>query len=327
MGSSSNRSDAMSWPETSERTRVPGARNGSTVARNGSPPGEKQRRVRTRRARNVLSRPGNLLIFLGLLMAAILWIYPFIWLLSASLKTPGEIFGSGLGLLPEHPMWGNYPRAWTVAGFDHYFLNTILITAGTVVLIVIRSALAGYVLGRYSFAGKKILIGVFLVTFFLPEGYTIIPVVQLTDQLGLLNSLLGIILGLGAGGQISSTLLYAGYFRGIPKELEECARLDGAGNFRIFFRVMLPLAGPITATVVILTFLFAWNNYLLPLVFTLSAPELRTLAVGMTTFVGDYSTDWPGMAAAAMISLVPVMIVFVALQNKFVDSIAGAVKQ
>lgn len=289
------------------------------------PPTTRRRRVR--RGRALLARPGNLLIFLGLLLAAILWIYPFIWLLSASLKTPGEIFGSALGLIPDQPIWDNYARAWTVAGFDRYFLNTIVITAGTVVLIVVRSALAGYVLGRYSFVGKKLLIIIFLVTFFLPEGYTIIPVVQLTDQMGLLNTHLGVILGLGAGGQIASTLLYAGYFRGLPKELEECARLDGAGHFRIFFQVMLPLAWPITATVVILTFLFAWNNYLLPLVFTLSEPSLRTLAVGMTAFVGEYGTDWPGMAAAAMISLVPVMIVFVALQNKFVDSIAGAVKQ
>ena len=203
------------------------------VAQNPSPT---VRRPRVRRGRTLLARPGNLLVFLGLLLAAILWIYPFIWLLSASLKTPGEIFGSGLGLFPDQPIWDNYARAWTVAGFDRYFLNTIAITAGTVVLIVVRSALAGYVLGRYSFAGKKLLIIIFLVTFFLPEGYTIIPVVQLTDQMGLLNTHLGVILGLGAGGQIASTLLYAGYFRGLPQELEECARLDGAGHFRIFFQ-------------------------------------------------------------------------------------------
>src|SRR5699024_12794832 len=106
----------------------------------------------------------------------------------------------------------NYARAWTVAGFDRYFLNTIAITAGTVVLSVGRSALAGYVLGRYSFAGKKLLTIIFLVTFFLPEGYTIIPVVQLTDQMGLLNTHLSVILGLGAGGHSATTLLYAAYF-------------------------------------------------------------------------------------------------------------------
>lgn len=287
------------------------------------------RPARPQRLRGVRRRPssGQVMVFLGLLVLAFFWVYPFIWLLSASLKSTSEIFGSGLGLLPESPLWENYARAWTEVGFATYFLNTVLITAGTVLLIVIRSSLAGYVLGRYSFAGKKLLIGVFLVTFFLPEGYTIIPVTQLTDQLGLLNTHLGVILGLGAGGQIASTLLYAGYFRGLPKELEECARLDGAGPIRTFLQVMFPLAWPITATVVILTFLFAWNAFLLPLVFTLSEPDLRTLAVGMTVFVGEYGTDWAGMTAAAVISLVPVIAVFVVLQRKFVDSIAGAVKQ
>jgi ABC-type glycerol-3-phosphate transport system permease component len=279
------------------------------------------------RWRRILARPGNALIFLGLLLLGVMWIYPFIWLLSASLKTQPEIFGSGLGLLPEEPIWENYARAWNVVGFDRYFLNTVLITGGTVLLIVVRSALAGYVLGRYKFIGKKVLITIFVVTFFLPEGYTIIPVVQLTDQLGLLNTFLGVILGLGAGGQVAATLLYAGYFSGLPKELEESARIDGAGPLRIFTQVMLPLSWPITATVVILSFLFAWNTYLLPLVFTLSEPEMRTLAVGMTAFVGENSTDWPGLAAAAIIALVPVMAVFIALQRKFVDSIAGAVKQ
>ncbi|MEV1238492.1 carbohydrate ABC transporter permease [Nonomuraea sp. NPDC050022] len=270
---------------------------------------------------------GQVVTAVLLLVLGALWVYPFIWLVSASLKTSPEIFGSGLGLLPEEPVWENYARAWTEVGFAKYFVNTLVVTIGTVVLVVVRSALAGYVLGRYDFAGKKVVIGLFLVTFFLPEGYTIIPITQLTDQLGLLNTHAGVILGLGAGGQIASTLLYAGFFRKLPNELEECARLDGAGQFTVFFRVMLPLAWPITATVVILTYLFAWNVYLLPLVFTLSDPDLRTLAVGMTVFAGERETDWSGMAAAAVISLIPVIAVFVVLQRKFVDSIAGAVKQ
>jgi ABC-type glycerol-3-phosphate transport system permease component len=272
-------------------------------------------------------RPGQTMVFLALLALAALWVYPFVWLVSASLKSSSEIFGRGLNLVPEEPIWENYSRAWTVVGFDTYFLNTVIITAGTVLLIVVRSALAGYVLGRFDFIGKKPLIAVFLITFFLPEGYTIIPITQLTDQLGLLNTHLGVILGLGGGGQVAATLLYAGYFRQLPKELEESARIDGAGHFRIFFQVMLPMAWPITATVVILTYLFAWNTYLLPLVFTLSEPNLRTLAVGMTVFVGEYGTDWSGMAAAAVLSLLPAITVFIILQRKFVDSIAGAVKQ
>jgi len=264
---------------------------------------------------------------LGLAVVAAVWIYPFVWLVSASLKSSSEVFGKGLDLVPGDLRWENYARAWTDVGFASYMLNTVVITLGTVFLVIVRSALAGYVLGRHDFAGKKPLIGIFLVTFFIPEGYTIIPITQLTDQLHLLNTHIGVILGLGAGGHVAATLLYAGYFRKLPKELEECAELDGAGPITIFFRVMLPLAWPITATVFILTFLFAWNVYLLPLVFTLSDPDLRTLAVGMTVFVGEQSTDWSGLAAAAVISLVPAVTVFAVLQRRFVDSIAGAVKQ
>lgn len=264
---------------------------------------------------------------LGLALVAAVWIYPFVWLVSASLKSSSEVFGKGLDLVPGEFQWENYARAWTDVGFASYMINTVVITLGTVFLVIVRSALAGYVLGRQDFAGKKALIGIFLVTFFIPEGYTIIPITQLTDQLHLLNTHIGVILGLGAGGHVAATLLYAGYFRKLPKELEECAELDGAGPITIFFRVMLPLAWPITATVFILTFLFAWNVYLLPLVFTLSDPDLRTLAVGMTVFVGEQSTDWSGLAAAAVISLVPAVAVFAVLQRRFVDSIAGAVKQ
>ncbi|MEV0283157.1 carbohydrate ABC transporter permease [Kribbella sp. NPDC050820] len=263
----------------------------------------------------------------GLAVVAVVWIYPFVWLVSASLKSSSEVFGKGLDLVPSEVRWENYARAWTDVGFASYMINTVLITLGTVFLVIVRSALAGYVLGRHDFAGKKVLIGVFLLTFFIPEGYTIIPITQLTDQLHLLNTHVGVILGLGAGGHVAATLLYAGYFRKLPKELEECAELDGAGPITIFFRVMLPLAWPITATVFILTFLFAWNVYLLPLVFTLSDPDLRTLAVGMTVFVGEQSTDWSGLAAAAVISLIPAIAVFAVLQRRFVDSIAGAVKQ
>ncbi|SDD99582.1 carbohydrate ABC transporter permease [Auraticoccus monumenti] len=293
---------------------------GSTPPATGPGPGAGG--VRRRR------RPrGRLLVGVGLALFCLVWIYPFLWVLSASFKEQGDIFGQGLALLPETLVWDNYVRAWEQVGFSRYFVNSVVITAATVALIVVRSALAGYVLGRCDFPGKKLVIGIFLVTFFLPEGYTIIPVTQLTDSLGLLNTHAGVVLGLGAGGHVAATLLYAGYFRSLPMELEESARVDGAGPVTIFFRIMLPLAWPVTATVIILQFLTAWNAYLLPLVFTLSQPDLRTLAVGMTSFVGEYSTDYSGLAAAAVISLLPVMAVFISMQRHFVDSIAGAVKQ
>ncbi|MGH2601493.1 MAG: carbohydrate ABC transporter permease [Dehalococcoidia bacterium] len=256
----------------------------------------------------------------------VVWIYPFLWLLSASLKGALEIFVSGLNLIPQEWQWSNYARAWDDAGFSGYMLNSVIVTVACVLIVVIRCALTGYVLARYNFIGKRLLLGIFVATIFVPAGYTIIAVVELSNRLGLLNSHLGIILALSGGGHVAAVLLYAGYFSRIPRELEEAAVLDGASFLQVFRTVMLPLAGPVTATVSILTFLTTWNAFFVPLVFTFSRPDLRTLAVGMLAFRGEHSTDWSGLAAAATISLIPVALLFLFLQRYFIEGVAGAVK-
>jgi ABC-type glycerol-3-phosphate transport system permease component len=261
-----------------------------------------------------------------LTLVSLVWIYPFLWMISASLKQPLEIFTSGLSLLPQQWRWDNYVRAWSDAGFGRYTLNTVLVTLGTTALAVMQCALTGYVLGRYNFIGKRVLIAILVSTLFIPTGYTIIPLVKVADTLNILNSLWGMILVLGGAGHTTAILLFAGYFSRLPKELEEAAILDGAGFVSIFARVMLPLARPITATVALLTFLAAWNNFFIPLVFTFSRPDLRTLSVGMLAFVGQHETDWSGMAAGATISLLPTMLLFLFLQRYYIEGIAGAVK-
>lgn len=267
----------------------------------------------------------TLLTLIILTAVALLWIYPFLWMLSASLKRPAEIFTDGLGLLPKNWLWDNYLRAWNEAGFGRYLFNTAFVTVGTTLLALAHTSLTGYVLGRYSFWGKKVFAGLLVATLFVPTGYTIIPLVKMADSLGLLNSLWGMIIVMGAS-HTTAILLFAGYFNRIPKELEEAAVLDGAGFFTIFYRVMLPLARPVMATVTLLTFLGAWNNFFIPLVFTFSQPELRTLSVGMLAFVGQHETDWSGMAAGATISLLPIIVLFLFLQKYFVEGLAGAVK-
>ena len=257
---------------------------------------------------------------------ALVWIYPFVWMVSASLKDQLEVFTSGLDLAPKTAHWGNYARAWEDGGFSKYMVNTIIVSVATVAIVVVRCAMAGYVLARYRFVGHRLVMVLLVGTLFVPAGYTIIPVVEITQRLGLLNSLTGMILALAGGGQVAAVLLYMGYFRGIPRELEEAAVIDGAGFLTVFFRVMLPLAGPVTATVVVLTLLNVWNAFFLPLVFTFSRPDLRTLSVGMQAFMGENSVDWPGMAAAATISIVPIVLLFFFLQRYFFDGIAGAIK-
>ncbi|AJY46799.1 carbohydrate ABC transporter permease [Martelella endophytica] len=275
----------------------------------------------------MFKNPWSIIRFVALFVLVIVWCYPFAWLVSASLKGQMEIFSKGLDLVPDTFLWGNYARAWIQGGFSHYMMNTVLITLGTLVVVIFHTALTGYVLGRYAFPGKRIVIGVLVATMVVPAGVTVIPIVDIASNLGLISSRWGIILALAGSGQAAAILLYAGYFAGIPKELEESAELDGAGFFRTFFSVMLPLAGPVTATVSVLTFLYAWNTFLIPLVFTFGTPSMRTLPVGMLAFVGSNETDWPGMAAAATISLLPVVIFFFIMQRYFVEGIAGAVKQ
>jgi len=280
--------------------------------------------VATRSART--RRVGWWLLVAVLVAVVLLWVFPFIWMVSASLKSPAEIFAGGLSLIPESPVWENYRRAWVDGSFNTYLLNTVIITVATTVIVVVRCALAGYVLGRYRFPGSRLILGILLATLFVPTGYTIIPVVKLSMQLGLLQSHMGMILALAGASNVASILIYAGYFRGLPNELEEAAIVDGAGFARTFARIMLPLSMPVTATVSILTFLFTWNAFLLPLVFSFSNPDLRTVSVGMQAFVGENSTDWSGMAAAGVISLVPIVVLFAFMQKYFVEGIAGAVK-
>jgi raffinose/stachyose/melibiose transport system permease protein len=276
--------------------------------------------------RSRAKRPGWWVVAAVLAAIAFLWVFPFIWMVSASLKTSGEVFQGGLGLMPEAFQWENYGRAWTDGQFGSYLRNTVVVTVATTVIVVVRCALAGYVIGRYRFPGSRLVIGIFVATLFVPTGYTIIPIVKVSLELGLLNSLAGMILALGGASNVAAILIYAGYFRGMPAELEEAAIVDGAGFFRVFSRIMLPLSMPVTATVAILTFLATWNAFFLPLVFSFSNPALRTVSVGMQAFVGENSTDWPGMAAAGVISILPVVILFIFMQKYFVEGIAGAVK-
>ncbi len=273
-----------------------------------------------------LRKPHRIITVILLTALCMIWIYPFLWMISASLKSPMEIFAGGLSLMPETLRWENYQRAWFDAQFGSYLLNTVIVTGGATLLTLTHCSLTGYVLGRYSFTGKKVVIGVLVGTLFVPAGYTIIPVLEVADRLNMLNSLWGMIIVLGGAGHTAAILLLTGFFHQLPRELEEAAILDGASFPEIFFRIMLPLARPALATVGIMTVLSTWNAFFVPLVFTFSRPDLRTLSVGMQAFVGQHETDWSGMAAGATISLVPVMVVFLLLQRYYVEGIAGAVK-
>lgn len=262
-----------------------------------------------------------------LLAGGLIWVYPFLWMLGGSLKSPAGFFSEGLNVIPKEFVWSNYVNAWNVGSFGQYFFNTVVVTVGTTILTLAFSAMAGYTLARKTFPGKAFILGMIVVTLFLPRGYVIIPIYDLIQRLGLIDSpLIVIILVQTGGGMVFSTFLLMGYFNTIDRELEEAAVIDGANVHQLFWRVMLPLASPMLATVALFTFISSWNDFFMPLVFTFAQPTMRTLAVGMYAFVGENSTNWTYLCAGAVITLVPIMLVFAFLQRFFVNAIAGAVK-
>lgn len=261
-----------------------------------------------------------------LLIIGVIWLYPIIWMLFSSLKTQSEFLDGGLGLLPKIPQWSNYIRAWTVAHFDTYFLNSVIISVACVALVVIICSLMGYAVARVNFPGKNLIMAVYVATIFVPKGYTIVPVYLLIKWLGLTDTRAGVVLVESSGEHIIFILLLIAYFAKIPKELEESAEIDGCGFLQTFFRIMLPLAKPVIATIAIIQFIHAWNAFFVPLIFTLGAPELKTLAVGMYGFSSQLKVDYTGMAAAASIGIIPVVMVFIFFQRYFIEGISGAVK-
>ncbi|CAM3329364.1 carbohydrate ABC transporter permease [Occultella aeris] len=255
-----------------------------------------------------------------------LWVYPFIWMFSAAFKSQREMLLGGLGLIPQEPTLENFARAWTTAKFGEYTVNTIVFTVLVVGIVLLVTSLAGYALSRPGLPLKKLIIGVLVATMFIPHGYTIIPVFLLVNELGLGNSLLGAALAQAAPVHVVPVLLFMGFFAGMPSELEDAAKVDGAGFFRTFLSIMLPLAKPVIGTVALMNFISAWSAFFVPLVFTLGNPGLRTLGVGMYNFFGQESTDFAGLAAGATISVLPTIVVFLLLQKTFIEGIAGAVK-
>jgi ABC-type glycerol-3-phosphate transport system permease component len=279
-----------------------------------------------RAAPNLLRRVQPYLIHVALLVAGFYYVYPFVWMLGSSLKTPGDFFTLGLQAFPQDLQWRNYPDAWNGANFGVYFFNSVFISLTCTVAVVTLTAMAGYVVSRFEFPGRRVIIGLMAALFFFQGGYAILPLFDLVMNLGLLNTYWSIILVEISGGLAYFTAMFAGYFASLPRELEESASIDGASFPRIFWHIVLPQARPMAATVALFYFMAVWNSYLIPLVLTLGNKNLRTLAVGMTAFFGENSTQWTWVCAGAVISITPIMILFVFLQRYFVDSMSGAIK-
>jgi raffinose/stachyose/melibiose transport system permease protein len=276
--------------------------------------------------RKIRLSPGLVTLYLLLSVISLLWVYPFFWMLSASFKSNNEIIASELSLIPGEIHLENYTRTWGGADFGRYFFNSVTVTVFAVLMVVTMTTLSGYALGRYSFAGKKAALSVFIASITIPLVSTIIPVFQIVKSLGLLGKLSGLIIAQAGGTHVVFIMLFSSYYRQIPKELEEASVIDGCGFVTTFARIMLPLAKPMVLTTVIMESIWTWNSFMLPLILTLNYPKSRTLAVGLYAFRGENIVDWGGIAAGGVLAVFPVIIGFIFCQKYFVNGVAGAVK-
>jgi ABC-type glycerol-3-phosphate transport system permease component len=268
----------------------------------------------------------NLIAVLVLSGIGFLWTYPFLWMVSAAFKTQLGVFSGGAGLIPQPLELGNFARAWKSAGFSVLLFNTVFYATASATIEVIKSSTCGYVLARYEFPGRRLLYWLVVATLFVPLATVLLPQFLLVERLGLLNTRAGVVLGQSSGAGALYVLLFVHFFRRIPQDLFDSANLDGA-SFPRTFLLMLPLARPVIAVVVIFQFLQSWNDFNVPLVYTIGQPSLQNLAVGMFAFQGAHANDWSGFAAATLMSLLPVLAVFLAFQGYFVGGLAGAVKE
>lgn len=273
-----------------------------------------------------LPRPGRIVINAVLLVCSLIWIYPIVWTIISSFKPQADFFKEQLTLLPGSVTLENYARVWSKANFAVYFLNSVIVTVFSVLLVLIMTNMAGYVLGRYKFVGRGLLMAIFLSSICIPLVSTLIPVYQIVKGMGLLGTRLGLILSGAGGAHVVFLLLFSSYYSTVPNELEEAAKIDGCGFMRTFVSVMVPLSSPISTTVIIMESLWTWNAFQLPLILTLNNPTARTLAVGLYAFKGENTVDWTGICAGGAIAMVPIIVVFIAFQKFFINGMAGAVK-
>ena len=259
----------------------------------------------------------------GLLAAiALLMLFPLLWLLSTSLKSPTEdIFQFPPQLLPSQPTFNNFVRVWQTNPFGRYLFNSTLIAVLTVGLNLLFCALAAYPLARLEFRGREIIFTAIVTTIMIPFQIVMIPLYILTVQLGMKNSYLGIIFP--AIASAFGIFLLRQAFQGVPKELEEAARIDGCSELGIWWNVMIPAIRPALVTLAIFVFIGSWSDFLWPLI-VIDKPEFYTLPLGVAMLAGTFSLDWRLIAAGSIISIAPILVLFLFLQRYIVPTETGS---
>lgn len=261
----------------------------------------------------------TLLIHLILIVGAVAMVLPFIWMVLTSLKTYAESIHVPPVIIPKDFQWENYKEVFTLLPFFKFMLNTLIVTVLRTAGQLLLCSLAAYAFARIEFPGRNVLFLVALSVLMVPGQVFLLPQYMIMVKLGWLNTLQAVVVP----GLFSAfgTFLLRQFFMGLPKELEEAARLDGCNHFQIYWRVMLPLAKPGLVALGIFTTLWSWNELMWPMIVN-SSPESMTLSVGLSSLQGQYLTNYPVLMAGSFLAIVPMLILFMILQKQFIEGIA-----
>lgn len=261
----------------------------------------------------------------GLLIGiTIIALFPLLWMLSASFMQPGEAGALPPPLWPRHATLGNYQELFVRAGTGRYLFNSLLVSSAITLLSLALNLMAGYAFAKLRFAGREQLFKSLIGMLIIPAQVAMLPLFLLMKDIGLVNSYGGVIVP--AMATAFGIFLVRQYARGIPDELIEAARIDGAGEWRIFVQIVLPLLKPIMVTLTVFSFLTAWNDFMWPLI-VLTGQEHYTLPLGLASLAREHATDSELMMAGSVVTVLPVLLLFLALQHHYLDGLlVGSVK-
>ncbi|AFZ33727.1 binding-protein-dependent transport systems inner membrane component [Stanieria cyanosphaera PCC 7437] len=264
----------------------------------------------------------SLATYVSLIAIAVIMLFPLLWLVGTSFKSPTEdIFSFPPQLLPRQPTFKNFLSVWQTYPFGTYLLNSAIVAGLTVGLNLLFCSLAAYPLARLNFRGRNIIFALVVATIMIPFQIVMIPLYILVVNLGLRNTYLGVIFPNLASA--FGIFLLRQAFQGVPKELEEAARIDGCSELGIWWHIMLPAIRPALVTLAIFVFIGSWSDFLWPLV-VLDRPEYYTLPIGVANLAGTFSLDWRLIAAGSVISIAPILLLFLLVQRYIIPTDIGS---
>lgn len=261
----------------------------------------------------------RVVLFILACLISCVFLLPIIWIVLSSFKGGNEIFAWPPSFFPEKFTLDNYIGAFRRADFILYFKNSGIVTVCSTIFAVVINTMAGYAFAKYDFKGRNIIFLVFISTIMLPLEVLMIPIFQTIKWFGLYNTLLGIIIPPAATP--TGVFLVRQFFLSVPDELMEASRIDGASEFQILRHVMLPIAKPILSVLAIFNFMWRWNDYMWPLIVIRSSNKY-TVQLALQTFAGEYTVDWNSLLAMSVITMIPVLIIFLIFQKQFIQGIA-----